>query len=238
MLSDDELAEVWAVYGETQNSDAMELLMRQYSSLASYLARRALAKAPAYQDSEDILSYAQHGLIDAIQRFDPEQGVKFETYATRRISGAIVDGQRKQDPLARATRRKVKLVQAAIDELWERLQRDPTMEEIADTIGEDVAAVRQALLHQKSLAGSLDVENSVMETRGQDSEAEVMLHLTDARVRVAERLAKLPPRARAFVIAFYCDGANLKEAGERMGISSELCRQTRIQLLARLARLG
>lgn len=231
MLTDDELAQVWAVYAESRNAEAMELLVQQYSGLASYLARRSLAKAPAHQDAEDILSYAHHGLIDALQRFDLKQGVKFETYATRRISGAIVDGQRKQDPLARATRRKVKLVEAAINELWERLQREPTLEEISDTIGDTVDNVRMALVHQKSLHGSLDVENGVQDTRGLDSEAEVVMHLADARVRVAERLAKLPARARAFLVVYYCEDTNLKETSEALGISGELCRQTRNQVL-------
>lgn len=231
MLTDDELAEVWAVYLDSQDLDAMDLLVRQYAGLANYLARRALAKAPAHQDPEDILSYAQHGLIDAVRRFSPEHGVKFETYATRRISGAIVDGQRKQDPLARTTRRKVKLVEAAMTTLWERLQRDPTVEEIANEIGDTAEGVRKALVDQKSLNGSLDVDHGPQDTLGVNSEAEVQVHLAEVRVRVAERLAKLPPRARAFVVVYYCEATNLKDTSTTLGISGELCRQTRNQIL-------
>lgn len=231
MLTDEDLAAVWVVYLETQSPESMELLVRQYSGLASYLARRALAKAPAHQDPEDILSYAHHGLIDALRRYEPGHGAKFETYATRRIAGAIVDGQRRQDPLARAARRKVKIVEAAMSVLWERLQREPTLDEIANEIGDTVENVRMQLVHQKSLTGSLDIENGAQDVRGVDSDAEVMVHLADARVRVAERLARLSPRARAFVVVFYCQDTNLKESGEKLGISGELCRQTRNQVL-------
>src|SRR5205814_5546359 len=130
------------------------------------------AKAPVFQDREDILSYAQHGLLDAINRFDPGHGVKFETYATRRITEAIIDGQRRQDPLARQTRRKVKIVEAALNELADQQRLEPAIEEIADHAQMTPAEVRAALLARQSLNASLDT--GAQETRGMDSEAEVV----------------------------------------------------------------
>lgn len=231
----DDVNRVWVEYKTSPTDELLDFLVRQYAPLAGYLARRALAKAPPYQDAEDILSYAHHGLLDAIARYEPGR-VKFETYATRRISGAIIDGQRQQDPLARSTRRRVKAMQAAITSLWEHLDREPTIAEIAVKMGESPDMVRATMLAQKSLAGSLDAENGVLDSLGQASDAEVDAQLGEIRERVAERLARLPERSRVFILAHYCGGQNLRATGEALGMSSDWCRATRGQVLTSLAK--
>lgn len=233
-LTDDQVAEVWAEFRRSGDADCVELLVRQYAPLAGYLARRALAKAPPYQDAEDILSYAQHGLLDAIQRFDPGQGVKFETYATRRIAGAIIDGQRKQDPLARGARKQVKAMEAAIAGLWDELAREPTVEEIAARLGEPTDSVRATLLAQKSLAGSLDAENGVAETRGVESDGQIAMQMAEVRGRVAAKLATLPARPRAFFLAYYCDRLNLREAGRELAMSNDWLREAKAHVVQHL----
>lgn len=230
-LSDEAIAAVWADFCETGNPECVDLLVRQYAPLAGYLARRALAKAPPYQDSEDILSYAQHGLLDAIQRFDPGQGVKFETYATRRIAGAIIDGQRKQDPLARGARKQVKAMEAAISQLWDEQAREPTVPEIAARLGVTEDAVRSSLLAQKSLAGSLDVDNGAADSHGIESEAPIAMQMAEVRARVAVRLANMPPRPRAFFLAYYCDRLNLREAGRTLAMSNDWLREAKTHVL-------
>ena len=106
-LSESELEGLWQVYAEDGDPVALEALVIHYEPLARYLARRALAKAPAHQDAEDLISYAHRGLLDAILKFEPGRGLKFETYASRRIGGEIIDGLRRQDPLTRTTRQRV-----------------------------------------------------------------------------------------------------------------------------------
>lgn len=230
MLSDDELHETWARYVADRDVDDLDLLTRQYMPLARFFARRALAKAPPHQDSEDILAYAHDGLIRAIMAFDPGMNVKFETYATRRIPGAIIDGQRRDDPLARTARRRVKVLQAATEALWERLQRDPDVHEIANEAEMDVDTVRATLLASKTLNAQLsDGEGDPSLAMG--SEAELHLHLSEARLRVAEKLAELGVRERAFVLWHYCDGLSMKETAKTLGISGDWCRQTRHQVL-------
>jgi RNA polymerase sigma factor for flagellar operon FliA len=233
-LSDEDLQRLWAAYVATRAPEALELLMAQYASLAGYLGRKALAKAPAFQDREDILSYAHHGLLDAIQRFDPGQGVKFETYATRRITGSIIDGQRSQDPLARQTRRKVKLVQAAVDQLWEDLDREPSIDEIAARTEMTVDEVRATLLAQQTLNASLDAEET--ETRGVASEAEVTTMMSELRGRLASRLASLSVRSRIFMLHLYVDDLAMNQVAKVLGISPAWCRQTRSAAMQELRR--
>lgn len=236
MLADeDQLTEAWTVWRRTGDLEAMEVLVRQYASLAGYLARRALAKAPPHQDREDILSYAHHGLLDALNKFDPLQGVKFETYATRRIAGAIIDGQRAQDPLTRSARRQVKLVEFSIEILWEKLDRDPTAQEIANEVGMSVEAVRESLQARKSLTSSLDAE-PLEEANAHHGEAETVVQMREARGQMAMRLAGLDGRATAFVLAHYCDGLNMKETGQVLSIGPSWCRNARTQTLEALSR--
>lgn len=236
MLADQELQEVWATYFARRDPESLDLLVRQYSRLAMFFARKALAKAPAHQDPEEIVSYAHDGLVKAIMAFDPTAGAKFETYATRRIPGAIIDGQRSQDPLARSTRKKVKLLGAAIDELWETLQRDPTLEEIANAMGESVDDVKRLLLARQSLNGSIDEEAGVLDTRGLNDEAEVESQLAEVRAVIAGRLAVLSPQQRAFVLRYYVDDANLKESAASLGVQSEWGRRIRNGVLEALTR--
>jgi RNA polymerase sigma factor for flagellar operon FliA len=233
-FSEADIARLWAAYVESHSMETLELLMAQYAGLASFLGRKALAKAPPHQDREDILSFAHHGLLDAIQRFNPSLGVKFETYATRRITGAIIDGQRRQDPLARQARRRVKIVEAAMGELSDEHRLDPSLEEIADRAKMTVPEIRAALLARQSLNASLDAEET--DTRGVDSEAEVVSMVSELRSRLAHRLAGLSPRSRVFVLALYVQGQSMKEVAESLSISPAWCRQTRAHAMSEIQR--
>jgi RNA polymerase sigma factor for flagellar operon FliA len=237
-LSEAELSQLWEVYVEDRDGSLLELLVLHYEPLARYLARRALAKAPPYQDPEDILSYAHHGLLNAIERFDPSKGFKFETYATRRISGAIIDGQRKQDPLGRQLRKRIKAMAAAQDELWNVLGRQPTVDEVADQMGETTDVVRELVLAQQTVAGSLnetdDQGPGLAETLVGECEAEVRLEVRELRDGLAELLARLDLRDRIFVLLHYCEQKTFGEVGAALGVSEARCGQLRQEVITAL----
>lgn len=243
-LTQEEIDEIWVSYAETRDPETLEFLVAHYESLARYLARRALAKAPPYQDAEDILSYAHHGLLDAIARFEPGR-VKFETYATRRIAGAIIDGQRRQDPLGRAARKGVKLLASAEDSLWSQLGREPTISELADALGEAEDQIRELLLTRQTLMSSLDesFDDSGESVRDElttglivHSSAEVEAFMTEVADALAQRLPDLTEKERAFVVLYYCEHRNLREVSEILGISRPRCGQIRLDALESLAR--
>jgi len=225
----------WASLAEREDPEAIDLLVREYASLARYLARRAAAKAPAYQDPDDLLSYAHGGLLDSIRLFEPAVGVKFETYATRRISGAIIDGQRRQDPLARGVRKDVKAMQAAIHDLWEETHREPALADIALAMGRSEDDVREILVAQKSLNASLDARHDAgLDSPSLGSGEEVSTQLIEARRRVAFKLAALPADQRAFVLTHYVDQQTLRSTAQVLKISNVVCRDTRRAVLDRL----
>lgn len=234
MTDQSELDRAWEILAEREDPEAIDLLVRQYSPLAAYLARRASARAPAYQDPDDLLSYAYSGLLDSIRLFEPAVGVKFETYATRRIAGAIMDGQRREDPLARGTRQVVKAMQVAITSLWQASGREPSVAEIAAEMGESEDIVRATQLAQKSLNGSLDADNTAPETLSITAGADLSSQLIEARGRVASKLAALPAHQRAFVLAYYVDHETLRATAQRLKISNVGCRDTRNAVLTSL----
>lgn len=237
-MTDPELIEAaWASLAEREDPEAIDLLVREYASLARYLARRAAAKAPAYQDPDDLLSYAHGGLLDSIRLFEPAVGVKFETYATRRISGAIIDGQRRQDPLARGARKDVKAMQEAERGLWEGGRSEPTVAEVAAAMGRTEAEVREILLVQKtvnaSLEGLVEAGHERSTTTG-SAEGEISTQVVEARRRVALKLARMSAEQRAFVLAHYVDAQTLRATAQVLRVSNVVCRDTRRAVLERL----
>jgi RNA polymerase sigma factor for flagellar operon FliA len=105
---------------------------------------------------EDHLSYGYMGLLDAINKFDPYLGIRFETYATKRIRGAILDGLRKEDPLTRRDRRDVKTLYSVYDQLWEEHGREPTRAELSERSGIGYDEVSITMQVAKTLTVSLD----------------------------------------------------------------------------------
>lgn len=246
-MTPEELAPVWEAYWSGPRpltyerylyvEAAHEVLVRQFLPLANYHARQALAKAPVHQNAEDIHSYAHHGLLDAISKFRPDAGAKFETYATRRIRGQIMDGQRKDDPLTRSSRGRVKLMVRAIEALWIGLGREPTEQEIATQTQAlatrpsevlSVDEVRLAVLEQQSMTAELDESDSA---GPMESEAELNAQISEVSALVAQRLARMPGRERAFTLLFYCDERTMTEAGDELELGSDWCSRTKNNVL-------
>lgn len=232
-LTDDEVSRLWAEYAlpETQEA-ALEALVRHYEPLARFLARRALSRAPAHQDAEDLLSSAHQGLLDAVRRFEPARGLKFETYASRRIAGAIVDGQRKDDPLTRSARKRVNVLRDAQRSLWDALGRQPSISELAEAIGEPESAVRELLVQQQTLTKELDqAAESAAGVGEQDQDLYLESLGTESRDEISLRLARLSGRDRVFVLLYYVEQRTLREIGQRFGCSDSRCAQIRKEVM-------
>lgn len=238
--------DLWASHVDSPTAESLEALVIHYEPLARYLARRALAKAPAYQDRDDILSYAHRGLLDALSRFEPGRGLKFETYATRRIAGAIIDGQRKQDPLTRSARRQVKELAVAIEKLELELQREPSIEEISSELGLEPMEVRQLMLTRMSLNASLDDLLELHHGRpdgGADAigalatatGGEVEVEMSELRSLLANRLPRLGGRELRFVLLHYCEYRTLREVAQVLGMHESRAGQIRNDIMRALA---
>src|SRR3954447_9824175 len=154
------VAELWEWYAESRDTVLCERLILQYAPLVKYVMGRLAISLPGILDYEDILSFGTIGLIEAVERFDNEKGVKFETYAISRIRGSIIDALRSLDRLPRSVRQKAKESTQAILQLTGDLGREPTEAEVAQSLGLDVETYRKHLVDAAWVTVSLDAIGS------------------------------------------------------------------------------
>src|SRR3990172_9248460 len=130
---------VWVRFKVHGDPSAKEELILNNVSLVKYVAERIKDNLPPEVDRDDLVSYGIFGLIDAIEKFDHNRGLKFETYAIPRIRGAILDGLRACDTASRSMRQKAKQIGKAYAEVEKRLGRATTDQEVAKELGMDMA---------------------------------------------------------------------------------------------------
>src|ERR671931_828935 len=158
---------IWVRLRSGDRSARDELVVR-YAPLVKYVIGRMAISLPAAMDSDDVLSAGTVGLLHAIDRFDPEQGVRFETYALQRIRGAIIDTIRSLSPLSRGAGRRARLLDETAAMLAQRFGRAPTQDELARELGVDHAELGRMLLESAHVIISLDGASG-----GGDEDAEV-----------------------------------------------------------------
>src|SRR6516165_6315047 len=145
MTRADETQQLWLEYRRTGDQKLRDRLILTYAPLVKYVAGRLGSGLPAHVDEGDLVSYGLLGLIGAIERYDPERDIKFETYAMARIKGAIIDELRALDWVPRSVRSRAREIERAIAELESRLGRAPNDEEIATKIGISTEELEESL---------------------------------------------------------------------------------------------
>src|SRR5579864_4197051 len=140
---------LWVEYKTSGEREARDRLILHYSPLVKYVAGRVSVGLPQNIEQADLVSYGIFGLIDAIEKFDPDRKIKFETYAIARIKGAIIDELRSIDWVPRSVRAKARSVERAYARLENQLLRTPSDDEVADELGITPADL-QAMFRQIS----------------------------------------------------------------------------------------
>src|SRR5215207_7418578 len=129
-----ELRDLWRRFKASGDVHARERLVVAYSPLVKYVSGRMASGLPAHVEESDLISYGLVGLINAIERFEPEREIKFETYAITRIKGAIIDELHSLDWVPRSVRARAREIERVNQKLEHKLQRAPTDEEMADAL--------------------------------------------------------------------------------------------------------
>ncbi|MGD0081786.1 MAG: FliA/WhiG family RNA polymerase sigma factor [Acidimicrobiales bacterium] len=221
--------ELWAEFKAGGGRSARDRLILHYSPLVKFVASRVLSRLPSSLDGADLVSYGIIGLIDAIEKFDPDRGFKFETYAVPRIRGAILDELRSIDWVPRSVRAKARAADAAYTKLENRLQRSPTDDELAAELGISAAEL-DSMLSQTTRASVLQLDE-VLFTGGQgfrtlgdtiaDSEdgPAARLEIQETRRLVAGAIASLAERERTVLTLYYYERLNLSEIGDILGVT-------------------
>lgn len=198
-------------------------LIEKHVGLVRLLAQRQLKDIPPWMERDDLISYGYFGLIDAAERFDPERGVKFESFATPRIRGAILDGLRAVDWVPRSVRSLGRDVRRATEALEHELGRTPSVTELAEHLG---------LAEQEVLDAQRDVHDSHIQAldpyRDNDPDRDDPSHapssdpageVDQARLLdlMSEAVVGLPADHRAVVALRYGEGLSLPDIGKRLG---------------------
>lgn len=237
---------LWEAYGASRSEELREEIILQYAPLVKYVMGRLAISLPAVLDYEDILSFGTIGLIEAVERFDYEKGVKFETYAIARIRGAIIDALRSLDRLPRSVRQKAKDADKALVDLAEGLGRDPTDEEVAEAMGLTVQAYRKHLIDASWITVSLDTmgtSNDGDEDGGNgalgiadpdDEDFSVGLEQQELVGELAGAIRELPEREQLILSLYYKEELTMREVSKVLSISESRVCQLHARALTRL----
>lgn len=236
MSNDPEVVQLWEDYKQTGDDELRERLILQYAPLVKYVAGRVSVGLPASIEHADLTSYGMFGLIDAIEKFDLDKAVKFETYAIARIKGAIIDELRAVDWIPRSVRAKARDVEKALALLEHDLQRTPTEEELAAELDLTLDELRQTLT-QVSLTSLVALDETMPGDDASDRQAlidtlqdhkavspESRYEDVEMRAMLSEAINRMPEREKTVVVLYYFEGLTLAQIGEILGVTeSRVC---------------
>ncbi|HEY0343802.1 MAG TPA: RNA polymerase sigma factor WhiG [Solirubrobacteraceae bacterium] len=242
-----ELKDLWRRYKRDGDDRARERLVVAYSPLVKYVSGRMASGLPAHVEEADLISYGLGGLISAIERFELEREIKFETYAITRIKGSIIDELRSLDWVPRSVRARARAIERANTKLEHKLQRAPTDEEMAKELEMTVGDFQDALLQiSNSTVAALDELWTVSDASGdsvslldtlQDPGAPdpaAVMDATDLKDRIADAIARLPEREKLVVALYYYENLTLREIGEVLGVTESRVSQLHTKAVLRL----
>ena len=216
-----------------------ERIVRHYAPKIRFLALRLKAKLPRNVELSELISSGTLGLMEALGKFQPQMGIRFETYAENRIRGAMLDELRRLDWFPRSLRQKVRAIDEAMRGVEHDKGRPATEEELQAITGYDLKDIRQGLeALQNQLWLSLDaIQDNVSadspETGGEPYLSTAMRELAE---RIAPLIASLTPREKLVLSLYYTEELNMREAAEVMGITEGRVSQLHSQALGRLRR--
>ncbi len=242
-----ELRDLWKRYKQEGDANARERLVVAYSPMVKFVAGRLGAGLPSHVDDADLISYGLMGLIGAIERFEPERGIKFETFAMTRIRGAIIDELRSLDWVPRSVRSRAREIEAAQSKLEHELQRAPTEAELAAKLGIDEDELQSSLLEiANSSVYALDELWTVSDSSGDQvslldtikdpraADPQDSLDSGEVKERLTEAIASLPEREQLVVALYYYENLTLREIGEVLGVTESRVSQLHTKAVMRL----
>jgi RNA polymerase sigma factor for flagellar operon FliA len=241
-----ELRSLWRRLKEHGDQAARDRLVLHFAPLVKYVAGRMSSALPAHIEEGDLISYGLLGLMNAIERFDPNRQIKFETYAVTRIKGAIIDELRSLDWVPRSVRARARQIERKSAELENKLQRVPTDEEIASALNMSVDEFQDAItqiatssivaLDEMWTVSSSGEPLSLIDTIGDSrmTDPAAVLDVTELRATLADAIARLPEREKIVVALYYYDGLTLREIGEVLGVTESRVSQLHTKAILRL----
>ncbi|TAH11624.1 MAG: RNA polymerase sigma factor FliA [Curvibacter sp.] len=219
-------------------------LIKQYQPLVRRLAHHMMAKLPASVEVDDLIQVGLIGLTDALTRFEASQGVQFETFATQRIRGAMLDELRENDWMSRGSRKSQKEIEVAMRKLEHVLGRSPVESEIAAELGMTLADYQSLLgkvrgtqlVYLEDMARRNEDDDTFLDRHVSDSDADPLNLLRDMRLRASlvAAIKSLPEREQFIMSMYYEQDMNLKEIAAVLEVTESRICQLHSQSIARL----
>ncbi|MDR0721524.1 MAG: RNA polymerase sigma factor WhiG [Treponema sp.] len=238
--------ELWVEYHQNRDLKIREHFIKQYAPLVKYVAGKVAIGMPHNVEFDDLVGYGAFGLLDAIDKFDPDKGVKFKTYAVTRIRGAIFDELRSIDWVPRSVRQKTREVEDAIGSLEAQLGRTATDQEIAGSLGmgEDEYLKTMMKISGTSILSLNDVwfsgdENDKVSI-GDSIEApislnpDVIVEKDEIRRVIVEHINELPDKEKKILVLYYYEDLTLKEIGQVLEVTESRVSQLHTKAILRL----
>lgn len=240
---DTDIQQVWRQYKRNPTQEVRNILIQQYLHIVRFNAERVHAKLPTEVELDDLISAGMFGLMDAIEAYDLDRGVKFETYCSPRVRGAILDELRSMDWVPRLVRNRSQKIQQATKELQSELGRIPSEKEIADRIGvspveyermaKDSTAVSMTSLSRKAYNSDSSREVSEVDVLRDDRSLTPPQELqkSDLKQLIQQGLSSIE---RLILVLYYYEEMTMKEIGMTLDLSESRVSQMHSAIVDRL----
>lgn len=235
--------EMWKRWKDDGEVEAKKVLIETYLSLVDYVSNRLAIGLPRNVSKDDLSSYGVMGLIDAVEKFDYKRGLQFETYASWRIRGSIIDGLRQGDWVPRSVREKAKKIEDAYQKLEQVYLRTVTDQEMSNYLQISEKEF-QHMLQDASFASICSFDDPI---KDEESETRLSLLIDDKATKpeskvqeqylkdsLSKGIEKLTPKERTVVSLFYYDELSLSEIAEVMSLSPSRISQLHSKAILRL----
>lgn len=239
---------LWDDYSRTKSADIREKIILEYAPLVKVVAGRLSMYLGYNVEYDDLVGYGIFGLIDAIDKFDYKKEVKFETYASLRIRGAILDQIRKMDWIPRTVRQRQKQIDAAVKEVESRLGRPATDEEISKELGisedeylewQSQMKVTNVVSLNEYLEMGTEISNDVAHVSRHFDAPEKVAEQEEMKAMLIEALELLTEKEKKVIVLYYYEELTLKEISELLDVSESRVSQLHTKGLQKMkARLG
>ena len=236
----------WTAFLTTRSSELRDAFITEYAPLVRFVVGRMGIPPTSLLEKEDLISYGMIGLINAIDRYDPARGVRFEAFATPRIRGAVIDQLRSLNWLPRSAVSRVRQIEYTLADLEQRLNRPPTEEEAATELGVSPERYRQMLFEVSTTVLSLDAPlSSIIQDDDTSSIGSMIedesslsphdeLEQNELAAALASAIERLPEREQLLLSLYYQEELTMKEISKILGVSESRVCQLHIQAIMRL----
>lgn len=234
--------DLWQQYNDTKAPEIREKLILEYSHLIKYIAGRLNIYFGSNVEYDDLVGYGVFGLIDAIDKFDINKGVKFETYASLRIRGSIIDSIREMDWVPRSLRQKNKELEKVYSEVENELGHSATDKEVADKLGVTLENFYK-LLNEVNVTSMISLEDFLEQnyeigvdagSADKDERPDRQAELCELTEILSDAIDKLPEKEKTVVSLYYYDELTLKEISAIMKVSESRISQLHTKAILRL----